>query len=343
MTDRGWIEKDRHACRANRDRSSFPVSRQKGCCALTKGTCAKIDTPPGHSYNPHMTGRLASLITIALGGILLAHNCTQTGNTGSDVSGAPLSISGQLASGAPIYRQTCATTACHGVQGEGIRSDDGFKVWPLVGEEFQMRHPNAQIVFDVIRSGDEPSLRALTDQEIYNAIAFELNQNQVRIQAPLTAANAFATYGGLMSGWVRGGIFPPSGNTKISETTLVYQLPIVSQNRRLRLQVDQIAEASAIGNHTGVFLVLVIQLSGLDDQPLTVSPDYLKLSVSGGEPLKPDSIVVQSAIEKMHTQTIKPLHGTVGLVVFALSALTEFDRLVYDDGIGNPLTVILRP
>src|SRR5262249_28105825 len=53
----------------------------------------------------------------------------------------------QLVRGEPIYRQTCATTQCHGTEGQGRKSGGQFAVWPLVGAEFQQRHPNAQVVF----------------------------------------------------------------------------------------------------------------------------------------------------------------------------------------------------
>jgi mono/diheme cytochrome c family protein len=287
-----------------------------------------------------MTRRIASVIAVALGCILIAMGCA---TARSDASATPVSIESQLASGAPVYAQNCATSTCHGTQGEGIQSSDGFKVWPLVGEEFQSRHPNAQIIFDVIRSGGEPNLLALTDQQIYNAIAYELSQSQITLDSPLTATNAYSTFGGNMSGDTRGGLFPPSDNTILIDPPLTRDLPIAAQNDRLRIQVDQIAQASAIGKDEGTFLILVIAFSDLSDQPITVSPDYLGLSTSGGELFKPQSINIQSAIEKFHTRTIKPNHGTVGLVVFTLTAPDQFDELIYDDGTGNRLTLVLKP
>src|SRR6266508_2412571 len=59
-------------------------------------------------------------------------------------------VDAQIMRGEPIYQQTC--TACHGLQGEGQRAGTSFAVWPLVGAEFQERNPNAQVVFDVVRS-----------------------------------------------------------------------------------------------------------------------------------------------------------------------------------------------
>jgi hypothetical protein len=290
-----------------------------------------------------MTRCITSLITVALGFILITIGCTYSGKTTSNINDTPVSVESQLASGAPIYAKTCATSACHGTQGEGIRSGNGFKVWPLVGEEFQTRHPNAQIVFDVIRSGNERNLLALTDQQVYDSIAYQLSQNQIMFESPLTADNARTTFGGKMSGEAQGGLFPPSDNTVISTTPLTLDLPIVAQNNRLRLQVDQIAEASAIGNANGTFLILVVMFSDLGDQPIIISPDHLKLSTLSGEFLKPQSVKIHSAIEKLHEQTIQPQHGTVGLVVFTLTTSDGFDQLIYDDDVGKPLPMSLKP
>jgi len=291
--------------------------------------------------------RFAFGITLAIAFLFIFASCAYTSNPKPPASYTPASVEIQLATGAPIYAQNCATSTCHGTQGEGIRSDNGFKVWPLVGDEFQSRHPNAQIVFDVIRSGGEPNLLALTNQQIYDAIAYELSQNQIPLESPLTAANAFITYGGSMSGQVQGGLFPPSDNAVIVNTPPTRDLPIATENDRLRLQVDQIAEASAIGNATppegGAFLIIVIVFNDLDNEPITVSPDHLRLSMPSGDLLQPQSINIHSAIEKFHTRTIKPEHGTVGLVVFTLSAPEGFDQLIYDDGTGDKLTLALKP
>ena len=289
-----------------------------------------------------MTRRLASVIIVALGCIFITISCVDTRKTASDIKDMPLTVESQLASGAPIYTQTCATSACHGIQGEGIPSANGFKAWPLVGNEFQSRHPNAQIVFDVIRSGDEPNLRALTDQQIYDAIAYELSQNQITLQSPLTADNAFATYGGIMSGQTQGKLFPPSNNVVISTMPRTWGLPILSESTKLRIQIDQVAEASAIASTKGTFLILVIVFNDLDDEPIAVSPDHLNLSIPGGEPLQAQTVNIQSAIEKFHKQTIKPQHGTAALVIFKLPAPGQFSQLIYDDETGNRLVLSLK-
>lgn len=291
--------------------------------------------------------RFAFGIPLGIAFFFVFASCTYTGNSIPPASYTPASVESQMATGVPIYAQTCATSTCHGTNGEGIRSGNGFRVWPLVGDEFQSRHPNAQIVFDVIRSGGEPNLLALTDQQIYDAIAYELSQNQIPLESPLTAENAFKTYGGSMSGQAQGGLFPPSDNVALINMPFNLDLPIAAKNEGLQLQLDQIAQASAIGNAKppagGVFLILVIVFNDLDNDPVTVSPEHLRLSTAGGDLLEPQSINIHSAIEKFHTQTIKPYHGTVGLVVFTLSDPEAFDQLIYDDGAGNRLTLALKP
>jgi hypothetical protein len=290
-----------------------------------------------------MNRRLSSVITVVLGCALIVMSCTYTSKSKSEENDTLGSVEDQLASGGPIYTQTCATSACHGSQGEGIKSGNSFSAWPLVGTEFQSRHPNAQVVFDVIRSGGERNLLALTDQQIYDAIAYQLEQNQIDLTSPLTAGNAFKTYGGTMSGSGQGGLFPPSDNVVLIDTLPARDLPMVAQNGALRLQVDQIAEASTIGNSKGSFLIIVVMFSDLDDQPITLEPTYLSLTAPSGERLKPQSINIRSAIEKFHEQTITPQHGTVGLVVFTLTAPEQFDQLIYDDGTGTPLMVAFNP
>jgi hypothetical protein len=307
----------------------------------------KVDSNLPHSYNPSMTRRLASIITIVLGCILIAIGCTSSDKTTSNINSTPVSVESQLASGAPIYARTCATSACHGTQGEGIRAADGFKVWPLVGEEFQSRHPNAQIVFDVIRSGGEPNLRALTDQQIYDSIAYEMAQNGIPLDSPLTAANAYSTFGGKMSGAAPGGLFPPSDNAVLLDLPLTTNLPIAAQNDQLGIQDDQIALASSIGHDQppdgGAFLLLVIVFNDLNNEPTSVSPQHLRVSTADGQLLEPQPIDIQSAIEKFHERTIKRNHGTVGLVVFALAAPDDFNQLIYNDGAGDRIILALKP
>jgi hypothetical protein len=287
------------------------------------------------------------LFVIASVLVFILANCTGANNSTQPASYTSASVESQLTNGAPIYTQTCATSTCHGTQGEGIRSGIGFAAWPLVGADFQARHPNAQIVFDVVRSGGEPNLRALTDQQIYDSIAYELSQNQITLASPLTAENAFKTFGAAMSGQALGGLFPPSDNAVFINMPFMPDLPIAAKNEGLQLQLDQIAQASAIGNAKhpagGVFLILVIVFNDLGIESITVSPDHLRLSTPGGDLLEPQSINLHSAIEKFHTQTIKPYYGTSALVVFTLSAPDQFDKLIYDNQTGNRFTLDLIP
>ena len=305
-----------------------------------------IDTHLGCSYNPSMAGRIFWVVFIVSGWIFALSSCTYSAQKISNTGDIPASIQSQLASGGPIYAQTCATSICHGTQGQGIKSGNSFSAWPLVGKEFQSRHPNAQVVFDVIRSGGERNLLALTDQQVYDAIAYELKQNQIILASPLTAENAFTTYGGAMSGKGQGGLFPPSNNAALIDSLRTRDLPIAAQNDRMRIQIDQIAKASAIGEtkppEGGVFLIVVIVLTNTNQSPVMVTPNYLRLSTSNGDFLQPQSINIHSAIEKFHEQTIKPRHGTAGLVVFALTAPNGFDQLIYDDGSGEPLGMALK-
>jgi hypothetical protein len=258
----------------------------------------------------------------------------------------PTSLENQLASGAPIYEHTCATSSCHGTDGGGLKSGSGLSVWPLVGNDFQVRHPNAEIVFDVVRSGDEPNLRALTDQQIYDSIAYELSQNHIALQAPLAADNAYDTFGGQMSGSVDG-FFPPLGNYEPAVTPPHADLPLSIEGGDLRLQVDQIAGANAIvGTRPpagGTFLMLVFTLADTGQTPITVGPENLSLTALNGDILPPQTMDPRTAIEKFHTLTIQPGHGTAALAIFSLPAPGQFDRLIYSDKQGNRLELRLKP
>jgi mono/diheme cytochrome c family protein len=290
----------------------------------------------------------ASKLTVALlGCTFLLPGCLFVCNLKTVTSHPPDSIESQLASGEPIYKQTCATSSCHGTDGEGIRSGSGFSVWPLVDNDFQMRHPNAEIVFDVVRSGDEPNLRALTDQQIYDSIAYELSQNHILLQAPLTAVNAYNTFGGQMSGSNVDGFFPPLGNYEPTVTPPHADLPLSTEDGSLHLQVDQIAAASTIGGIKppagGVFLMLVSVLTDRSQAPITVGPENLSLTTPSGDTLLPQTIDPRTAIEKFHTQTIQSQHGTAALAIFSLPAPDQFDRLIYSDKHGNRLELSLKP
>lgn len=254
----------------------------------------------------------------------------------------------QFAQGASIYAARCATAQCHGAQGEGLRTDDGFRVWPLVGPAFEARNPMAQVVFDVARSGGESELRALSDRQIYAAAAYELSLNGVSLDAPLTAQNAASIASGTSVEIPNAGtLFPPPGNASLLPPTSAL-LPMLSvENGYLRLQVDQIAYASAIGRATspddGAFVILVFALEALTADPLDVTPAFLRLHASNGAALEPLDIHLDFAIAGFHPQTIEPDHGTAAHAIFALPASTTPVRLVYDDGTGHALSLKLSP
>src|SRR5436190_5158385 len=132
---------------------------------------------------------------------------TATRTTGTIVE----TVDGQVARGEPIYQQICAT--CHGLQGEGQRLGTSFAIWPLVGADFQARNPNAQVVFDVVRSKSELHLRALTDAQIYDAIAYVWSLNDPERTSPITAQNAASiSPGETVEALAAAGIYPPLGN-----------------------------------------------------------------------------------------------------------------------------------
>lgn len=150
-----------------------------------------------------------------------------------------------------------------------------------------------------------------------------------------------------MSGRAQNGLFPPSDNIVIRDTPPTHLLPFAAENDRLRIQVDQLTEASAIGNIKppvgGAFLIFVFAITDLDQSSITVSPDHVRLTTPTGEMLQPQSIDLHSAIEKFHVQTIKFEHGTAGWAIFTLSAPEQFDQLIYDDQAGNQLKLNLKP
>ncbi len=291
--------------------------------------------------------RLASKITVAFGCAFLLADCLFACSPKSSATVPLASIEGQLASGARIYTQTCATSTCHGTHGEGIRSGSSFSVWPLVGADFQTRHPNAEIAFDVIRSGGEANLRALSDQQIYDSIAYELGQNRIPLTAPLTASNAYATFGGLMSGSTANGLYPPLGDFQLAISSSHAPLPLSAAAGGLRLQVDQFAQASAIGgikpSAAGVFLMLVFVLADTGPATIAVGPENLALTTPSGSILNPVPVDPHTAIEKFHDQTIQPQYGTAALAIFSLPAPDQFDQLIYADGPGNRLALSLKP
>ena len=257
-------------------------------------------------------------------------------------------VAEQIARGAPLYAQNCATANCHGIKGEGIRAGNSFSAWPLVGPEFAARNPNAQVVFDVVRSGDEQNLRAMTDQQIYDAIAFELSQNGTPSGAPLTAQNAttqYATQSGSAS-FNPAALYPPTDGVKYLVPSTPPRASYAASNDYAALRVDQIAEASSIGEAAppanGKFVLMVLALQDLTDHPIDVDPGFLRLYDSTGRADAPQVFPVNFPIEQLHHLTIQPGYGTAAITAFALAAGASLDRLVYDNATGHALTLSLK-
>jgi hypothetical protein len=254
-------------------------------------------------------------------------------------------VADQLTRGAPLYAQSCATANCHGTRGEGIRAGDSFSAWPLVGKEFQARNPNAQVVFDVVRSGDEQNLRAMTDQQIYDAIAFELNLNEVPLSAPLTAQIAATTPSGGV-GFNPATIYPPLDNLKYLTPPTPPRASYFSSNDYVALRIDQLTQVSSIGDVTlpdsGKFVLMVFALKDLTNHPLDIDPQYLQFYDSADRASTPAAIAVNSPIEQFHRITIQPDHGTAAIAVFPLAPNVSPDKLVYDDATSHALTLSLK-
>jgi len=267
-------------------------------------------------------------------------SCTQT----------PASpIAEQLSRGKLIYEQGCATEACHGTSGEGIRSETGFRAWPLVGEDFQRRNPTAQVIFDVVRSGGESSLRALTDQQVYDSIAFELSLNEVELSEPLNAQNAPNVISGSAAEKPEpGSLFPPPGNAELVSDwpmTSVPALPIQTENSDLSIRLTQIALATSIEGKVppdgGNYLLVVFTLEDLADQPVEVSPQYLRLVTGDGQMLEPVEIGLNYPVDRFHTQMIQPEHGTTAFTIFALPDAAKIGYVQYSLPDGQQLTLNL--
>ena len=246
------------------------------------------------------------------------------------------SVPDQLARGKVIYEQGCATENCHGIQGEGIPRGNGFRAWPLVGEDFQRRNPTAQVIFDVVRSGGESSLRALTDQQVYDSIAYELSLNGVQLSEPLNSQNAPALTSGTEAKTPEvGSLFPPPGNAELISPwpDASLQLPLSVENSKLRLRLTQTALAASIGGKVlpsgGNYVLMALTFEDLDNKPLEVGPQYLSLVTGDGQALAPLDVGLAYPVDRFHTQTIQPEHGMAALVIFALPESAEINQLQY--------------
>lgn len=257
-------------------------------------------------------------------------------------------VADKIARGKAIYEQGCATENCHGTQGEGIPRGDSFRAWPLVGANFQRRNPTTQVVFDVVRSGGESSLRALTDQQVYNSIAYELSLNEVEISEPLNSQNASTIASGAVAKIpAPGSLFPPPGNAELISTRPVPALPLSAENSSLRMRLTQIALTASIGGKVppsgGSYILIVLTFEDLTDDPLEVGPGQLSLATGDGQILAPQDIGLAYPVDRFHSQTIQPEHGTAALAIFALPGVTEMDHLSYNFPDGGQLILRLVP
>jgi mono/diheme cytochrome c family protein len=250
----------------------------------------------------------------------------------------------QLRRGRPIYEQGCATEACHGLDGEGIPRGKGFRVWPSAGAEFQSRNPTAQVIFDVVRSGGEASLRALSDQQIYDAIAYEMSLNDVALSAPVDSANAAFLRTGENAQLPRAGmLFPPPSNADLSSSTLSVQLPKQAENAVLRLRLTQFARALSIGQQRPPpgtdYVLTVLVLEDLTDHPLKVGPEDVNLVGGNGEQYAPLDIDLAYPVDRLRDQSIQPDHGTAALAIFALPHSQSPSQIVYTLPSGERLVL----
>jgi hypothetical protein len=262
----------------------------------------------------------------------------------SNLSKSP--VAAQISRGQSIYQQGCATTVCQGENGDGIRSSNGFSVWPLIGEEFQYRNPDAQVIYAVGRSGGEASLRALTNQQIYDSIAYELSLNEVHLSEPLNAQNApYIPSGQAAEKQKLGMIYPPPGNTRFISSYPSPGMPVSAENGDLQICLTQIALASSIDDKVlpngGNYVLVVFSLDTLTSQSLEVGPQYLRLVTKDGQMLEPQEINLDYPVARFYYQTIEIEHGTAALAIFALPGTANIDYLVYMWPGDHPLIVDL--
>ena len=262
------------------------------------------------------------------------------------ISASP--VEDQLSRGQEIYEQGCATADCHGINGEGIRGGDKFRVWPLVGEEFQRRNPTAQVIFDIVRSGGESSLRALTDQQVYDAIAYELILNDVKLSELLESHYAHRLTSGTAAGKPEpGSLFPPPGNARLISTWSAPVLPIYVENNSLQFRLTQIALAASIGQEVpsagGSYVLIVFTLKVRGDHPLEVGPQHLKLITEDMQMLEPLEIGLDYPVARFYSQNIQPEHGTAALAIFALPETANISHLRYTPPSAKPLILNLVP
>jgi hypothetical protein len=257
----------------------------------------------------------------------------------------PMTFDKQAVLGRPIYYQNCATTLCHGTDSKGIPKGTSFQVHPLIGNQFLERNPNTQVMFDVVRSRSEPNLISLTDDQIYQAIAFDLTLNQTKLINAITPQNASDLPPG--GDQKTGQLFPPVSGINLLDTTSGPSLPKIASNSSLDLRVDQLAFTGAVGTYTptrdgGTFVIVVLTLRNLGLEPLIVDPKFISLTDSNGNKHNPQSLNFNFPIVRFHAQQVQPQNSYSGYAIFGLAKSTSYKSLTYDNGSKNPLSVELK-
>ena len=192
----------------------------------------------------------------------------------------------------------------------------------------------------MVRSGGESSLRALSDQQIYDSIAYELSLNEVQLTEPLDSQNAPALSSGAAAKAPEpGDLYPPPGNAELVSTwpdpsfQEALDLPLSTENGDLRLRLTQIALAASIGGNASPsgerYVLMVLTFEDLADEPLEVGPGQLSLVTTDGDTLAPQEIGLAYPVDRFHSQTIQPEHGTAAWAAFALPEAAKMDHLLY--------------
>lgn len=249
-----------------------------------------------------------------------------------------------------MYEANCATATCHRGDGSGNLPS----IQPSVGAVFQARNPTAQVVFDVVRSGEEPNLLALSDQQVYDAIAWELALNGVDLQGQeLTAANAAAVATGPAAAPQPGAVYPPldvvpPGAAPISPAPFLTPpagaLALAGRsgaNGRVALRVGQIGYVDRLGGTSAppgsALAVVALAVGARLPAQVPTDPAFLR-GVDRAGTIHPISATrVPSAIDNFHARLLLPGRGHAGVVAFEIPAGSALAALVYDDGQAPPL------
>ena len=89
------------------------------------------------------------------------------------------------------------------------------------------------------------------------------------------------------------------------------------------------------------YLLVVFTLEVLADHPFEVSPQNLRLEIEDGKMLEPLEIGLNYPVDRFHTQTIQPEHGTAALVIFALPEAAKIKDLRYSLPAGQQLVLTI--